>query len=93
MRNSLTLFETVLSKKTMYTRDSFQSFSAKELLIHTQRALNVQPAHQTCRAKDKHRLMLQQIKIDMQASLESIQKKAHSPGLGHPEHLFKCSPS
>ena len=62
MRNCLTLIETVLSKKTMYTRDSFQFFSAKELLIHTQRALNVQPAHQTCRAKDKHRSMLQQIK-------------------------------
>ena len=93
MRNSLTLIETVLSKKTMYTRDSFQFVSAKELLIHTQRALNVQPAHQTCRAKDKHRLMLQQINLDMQASLESIQKKAHSPGQGHPEHLFKCSPS
>ena len=78
----------------MYTRDSFQFFSAKELLIHTQRALNVQPAHQTCRAKYKHRLMLQQIKVDMHASLESIKKKkAHSPGLGHPEHLFKCSPS
>ena len=79
MRHSLTLFETVLSKKTMYTRDSFQFFSAKELLIHTQRALNVQPAHQTCRAKDKHRLMLQQIKVDMQASLESIQKKSAQP--------------
>ena len=62
MRNSLTLFETILSKKAMYTRDSFQFFSAKELLIYTQRALNVQPAHQTCRAKDKHRSMLQQIK-------------------------------
>ena len=76
MRNSLTLFETVLSKKTMYTRDSFQFFSAKELLIHTQRALNVQPAHQTCRAKDKHRLMLQQIKIDMQASGEHSKESA-----------------
>ena len=75
MRNCLTLIEAILSKKMIYTKDSFQFSIAEELLIHTQRALNVQPVHQTCRAKDKHRLMLQQIKIDMQASLESIQKK------------------
>ena len=62
MRKCLTLIETILSKKTMYIKDSFQFFSAKELLIHTQRALNVQPAHQTCRAKNRHRLMLQQNK-------------------------------
>ena len=79
IRNSLTLFEIVLSKKTMYIRDRFQFFTAKELLIHTQRALNVQPAHQTCRAKDNHRLMLQQIKVVMQAFLESIQKKSAQP--------------
>ena len=79
MRNSLTLFETVLSKKTMYTRDSFQFFSAKELSIHTQRALNVQPAHQTCRAKDKHRLMLQQIKVYMQAFRRASNKKKPQP--------------
>ena len=62
MRNCLTLIEAILSKKMIYTKDSFQFSIAEELLIHTQRALNVQPAHQTCRAKDKHRSMLQQIK-------------------------------
>ena len=79
MRNCLTSIETVLSKKTMYTRDGFQFCQCK-------RTINTYPARtecvtcdQTCRAKDNHRLMLQQIKNHMQASLESIQKKSAQP--------------